>query len=178
MKQNGHKSSQTPQSRNIQCKWNAWLPRDQGAAAIPTYRYDTLFADISEAFIPNYYFYPTEYYQDRKSGAIDAVGKGIPYSHVDLSTLVWVEVIVVSISIGNGEVPIAALYKPPSRTWIDADIIELSRFRHKSNWQAIWMPNIHFWNGAILNPSDEKILDLMQMNWKFQHHNTRSITLL
>jgi hypothetical protein len=42
-------------------------------------------------FIPNYYFYRTNRYPDRKGGTVVAVRKGILFNHVDLQPLVSVE---------------------------------------------------------------------------------------
>jgi hypothetical protein len=74
-------------------------------------------------FIPHYHFYRTDRYPGRK---------GFPHNHVDLPPLVSVEATGACISIGNSEVPLAAVYKSPGRARNDADITEFLNFRRKS----------------------------------------------
>jgi hypothetical protein len=51
---------------------------------------------------------------------------------VGVLPLVPVEATGVSITIGNSEVLLAAVYKSPGHAWNNADVIELVSFRHKS----------------------------------------------
>jgi exonuclease III len=82
-------------------------------------------------FIQIFHFYRTDRHPGRKGGTAVAVRKGIPHNHVDLPPLNSVEATGVSISIGNSEVLLAAVYKSPGRAWSDADITELLSFTRK-----------------------------------------------
>jgi hypothetical protein len=62
-------------------------------------------------FIPNYYFNRTCRFSGRKGGTAVAFRKGIPQNDVDMPQLVSVEAAGVSITIGNSEVLLAAVYK-------------------------------------------------------------------
>jgi hypothetical protein len=81
--------------------------------------------------IQNYHFYRIDRHPGRKGGTGVAVRKGIPHSHVDLPPFISAEATGVNIPIGNTEILLAAVYKPPERTWSDADIAELLNLRHK-----------------------------------------------
>jgi exonuclease III len=83
-------------------------------------------------FILNYHFCWTDYFQGRKGGTAISVRNGIPHNNVDWHPLVSIEATGVCIQIGNSEVLFAAVYKSPGHAWNDADITELSSFRHKS----------------------------------------------
>jgi exonuclease III len=87
--------------------------------------------------IPNYHFYRTDRFPERKGGTAVAVGKGIPHNDVALPPLVSVEATGVCIPIRFSEVLLAAVYISPGRAWSDADITELLSFKHKSFWQVI-----------------------------------------
>jgi hypothetical protein len=80
-------------------------------------------------FIPNYHFYQTDHYVDRKGRTAIAVRKGIPHNHVDLPPLV--EVTGVCIPTGNSEVLLAAVYISPGQSWTVADITEPLSFKCK-----------------------------------------------
>jgi hypothetical protein len=69
--------------------------------------------------IPNYHFYRTDRFPERKGGTAVAVRKGIPHNHADLPPLVSVEATGVCIPIGNSEVLLTAVYKSPGRAWSD-----------------------------------------------------------
>jgi hypothetical protein len=56
-----------------------------------------------------------------------------------------------------------AVYKSPGRAWSDADINELLSLRCKSILAGDLKAKDPFWNGAVSNPSGEKL--------KFQHRN-------
>jgi hypothetical protein len=53
-------------------------------------------------FVPNYHFYWTDCFPQRKAGTAVAVRKGIPHNHVDLPPLVSIKAKGVSIAICNG----------------------------------------------------------------------------
>jgi hypothetical protein len=93
---------------------------------------ETHLKPLERFFIPNYYFYRTDRFPGKKGGTAVAVRKCIPHNHVDLPPLNSVEATGVCIPIGNSEVLLAAIYKPPGRAWSDADIIELLGIRRKS----------------------------------------------
>jgi hypothetical protein len=76
-------------------------------------------------FIPNYRFYRTDRFPGRKGQTVIAVRKGIPCNHVDPSPLTSIEATEACIPVGNSEMLLAAVCKPPGHTWNDADIIEL-----------------------------------------------------
>jgi hypothetical protein len=58
----------------------------------------------------------------KKGGTAVAVKKGIPHNHVNLSPLVSVKETEICIPIDNRDILLAAVYKAPGYTWIDADI--------------------------------------------------------
>jgi exonuclease III len=64
-------------------------------------------------FISNYHYYCTDRFPGRKGGTAVAVRKGIPHNHVDLPPLVSIEARGVFLPIGNNEVLLAAVSKPP-----------------------------------------------------------------
>jgi hypothetical protein len=114
-------------------------------------------------FIPNFYFYRTDHYLERKGGTAVVVRKGIPHNHVDLPPLVSVEATGVCIPRGNSEVLLAAVYKPPGRAWSNADITELLSFRPKSILAGDLNTKIPFWNSTVSNPSGDKVLHLFDV---------------
>jgi hypothetical protein len=111
-------------------------------------------------FIPNYHIYRTDRFPGRKGGNFFAVRKGIPHSHAYLPPLASVEATGVCIPIDNSEILLAVSYKSPCRTWTDEDIIELLSFRHKSILGGDLSVKHPFWNSALSNPTDEKLLGL------------------
>jgi hypothetical protein len=70
------------------------------------------------------HIYRIDRFPGRKGETAVAVRKGIPYNNVNLPPFVSIEATGVCISIGNSEVLLAAVYKPPGRAWSDADMIE------------------------------------------------------
>jgi hypothetical protein len=77
--------------------------------------------------------------------------KGIAHNHVDLPPLVSVEATGICIPIGKYEILLAAIYKSPSLTWSDADIIGLLSFRHKSILAGDLNAKSPFWNSRVSN---------------------------
>jgi hypothetical protein len=75
--------------------------------------------------IPNYCFYRTDRFPGRKGGTAVAIRKGVPTCNENLAPLVSVEATGVCVLIANNEVFLAAVYKSPSITWNDADIMNL-----------------------------------------------------
>jgi hypothetical protein len=69
-------------------------------------------------------------------GTAVAVRKGIPHNHVDLPPLVSIEATGIWVPIGNREVLLAAVYKPPGRSWSVADVTDLLNVRSPF-WQVI-----------------------------------------
>jgi hypothetical protein len=65
-------------------------------------------------------------------GTAVAVRNGMLRNHVDLSPFDLITAIWICISTGNSEVLLAAVYKPPGKTWSDADVINLLNLRNKS----------------------------------------------
>jgi hypothetical protein len=84
--------------------------------------------------------------------------------HVDLPPLVSVEATGVCIPIGKREVLLAAVYRSPGRTWIDADITELLSFRDKCISAGDLNSKHPFWNSVVSNPSGEKLLQLFDIS--------------
>jgi hypothetical protein len=80
--------------------------------------------------------------------------------HVDLPPLVSVEATGVCIPTDNQEILLAAVYKSPGRTWNDADITELLRFRHKCILAGNLNAKHPSWNSAVSNPWGQKLLQL------------------
>jgi hypothetical protein len=96
-----------------------------------------------------------------KGGTAVAVRKDIPHNHVDLPSLVFIEVTGICIPVGNSEVLLAAVYKPPGQAWSSADIIDLLSLMTKSLLPGdLNAKKILFWNSQVLNPSGEKLLNL------------------
>jgi hypothetical protein len=95
-----------------------------------------------------------------KGGTAVAAKKGIPHSHVDLPPLNALEATGVCTPIGNSELLLAAVYKSPGKAWIDADIIELLKFRRKSVLAGDLNAKHPLWNSAVSNPSGKKLFDL------------------
>jgi hypothetical protein len=81
-----------------------------------------------------------------------------------LPPLVSIEATGIRIPIGNSEILLAAIYKPPGRAWSDADIIELLSFRCKAILAGDPNAKHPFWNSAVSNPSGEKLLKLFDVN--------------
>jgi exonuclease III len=81
---------------------------------------DTHLQPHERFFIPNYHFCWTDSHPGRKGGTAVAVRRGIPHNHVDLPPLISVEATGVCIPVGNSEVLLAAVYKSPGKSWIDA----------------------------------------------------------
>jgi hypothetical protein len=77
---------------------------------------------------------------------------------------VSVEATEVYITIGNTEVLLAVVYKSPSRTWSDADIIELLAIKQKAVLAGDLNAKNPFWNSAVSNPSGTKLLHLFDQN--------------
>jgi hypothetical protein len=115
-------------------------------------------------YIPNYQVYRTDRFPGIKGGTAVAVEKGIPHSHVDLPPLNSLEATGVCIPIGNSELLLTAVYKPPGKAWRDADIIELLNFRRKSVLAGDLNAKHPFWNSTVSNPSGKKLLDLFNTN--------------
>jgi hypothetical protein len=115
-------------------------------------------------FIQNYHIYRTISLPDRRGGIAIAVRKGISQNHVDLPALVSVEATRVFIPIDNSEMLIATLYKSPGHAWIDADVIELLSFRHRSILVGDLNVKHPFFNNAISTLLGVKLLDLFDVN--------------
>jgi hypothetical protein len=115
-------------------------------------------------FILNCHIYQTDCFLNRKGGAAITVRKGIPSNNIDLTPLVSVEATGVCVVIDNNEVLRAAVCKSPGHAWIDADIIELLSFRHKSILAGDLNAKHPCWNSAVSNPSGKKLLDLFDVN--------------
>jgi hypothetical protein len=127
-------------------------------------------------YIRNCNFYRTDRFPGRKGGTAVAVRKSIPHNHVDLPPLVSVEA---CIPTGKSKLRLADVYKPPRRSWINADIIELLNVRHKSVLTVDLNANHPFWNSAVSNLSGENCWScLILMNLKSQGHNAPLIFLL
>jgi hypothetical protein len=65
---------------------------------------------------------------------------------------------------GKSEILFAALYRSPGRNWSDADITELLSFRNKCISAGDMNAEDLFWNSTISNLSDQKILQLCDVN--------------
>jgi hypothetical protein len=63
--------------------------------------------------MPHYDFHRTDREDGHKCGTALALKKGIPHTCVDLPPLLSVEATGVCIPIGNTEIFLAAVYKPP-----------------------------------------------------------------
>jgi hypothetical protein len=120
-----------------------------------------------KVFITNYNIYRADRFSGRKGKTAVAIRYGIPHNHVDLPTLVSVEATGVCIPIDNSKILLAAVYKSLDHTWIDADIIKLLSFRHKSKFACDLNVKHPLWNSRISNSSGEKLLDLFVVN-KFE----------
>ena len=125
---------------------------------------ETLLKPHDRFCIQNYTFYRTDRFPGRKGGTAVAIRKGIPHTNVDLTPLVSVEATGVYIPIGNKEIFLAAVYKSPSRTWSDADIMKLLAIRNKTVLAGDLNAKNPSWNSAVSNPSGEKLLDLFDIN--------------
>jgi hypothetical protein len=115
-------------------------------------------------FILNFHLYRTDRYPGRKGGTAVAVRKGIPHNHVNLPTLVSVEVTGVCIPLAKSEVLLAAVYKSPGRAWSEADITELLSFGPKSILAGDMNAKTPFWKSEVSNHSGEKLLHLFHVN--------------
>jgi hypothetical protein len=67
-----------------------------------------------------------------KTGTAFAVRKGIPHNHVCLSPLISIEATGICVPIGNSEVLLAAVYRPPGELRSDAVVINVLNLRNKS----------------------------------------------
>jgi hypothetical protein len=115
-------------------------------------------------FIPQFHFYRTDRHPGRKGGTAVAVRKGIPHHHVDLPPLVTVEATGVCIPIGDSQILLAVVYKPPGRAWSDTDITELLGCRPKTILAGDLNAKNPFWNSAVSNPSGDELLHLFDVN--------------
>jgi hypothetical protein len=104
-----------------------------------------------------------------------AVRKGIPHNHADLPRLVPTEATGICIPIGNSELLLAAVHKSPGHAWSDADISEVLNFRRKSLLAGDLNVKHPVLNSVVLNPSREKLLNLVMI---FQRHNVPLTTFL
>jgi hypothetical protein len=77
--------------------------------------------------------------------------------------LISVEATRVCLLIGNSEMLLGAVYKSARHALSDADVIELSSFRHKSLLAGDMNGKHPFWNSIVPNPSREK-LNLLDIN--------------
>jgi hypothetical protein len=59
---------------------------------------------------------------------------------------------------------LAAVYKSLGCAWSDADITELLSFRCKSILAVDLNAKHPFWNSAVSNPSDKKLMALFDLN--------------
>jgi exonuclease III len=111
-------------------------------------------------YIPNYHFYWIALHPGRKGGTAIAVWKGFSHKHVDLPPLVSVEATGVCIPIGNREILLTAVYKPPGRTRSDADISELLSLGHKCILAGDLNAKHPSWNSTVSKPSGKKLLQV------------------
>jgi hypothetical protein len=81
-----------------------------------------------------------------------------------LTPLVSVEATGVYMLIDNSEILLAAFYKSSGHAWIEADIIELLSFRHKSILTDDLNAKHPCWNSVVSNLSGKKLLDLFDVN--------------
>jgi hypothetical protein len=70
---------------------------------------ETILKPHKMLYIPNYHFYRTDCFLERKGRTAVAVRKGIPYNHADLPPLVSIEATAVCIPIGKSEELLAAI---------------------------------------------------------------------
>jgi len=82
--------------------------------------------------IPNYHVYRTDRFQCWSGGTAVAVRKGISHHHSDLPPIVLIGATRICVPVGNSEVLIAAVHKPPGRACSDANVIDLLSLRTKS----------------------------------------------
>jgi hypothetical protein len=82
----------------------------------------------------------------------------------NLPPLISIEATRVCVPIGNSEILLAAVYRSPGRSWIDADITELLSFRKKCILAGDLNAKHPFWNSRISNPSAEKLLKLFDLD--------------
>jgi hypothetical protein len=59
---------------------------------------------------------------------------------------------------------LASVYKSPGRAWSDADITELFSLRHKYILTCYLNAKRPFWNSAVSNFSDEKLMALFDLS--------------
>jgi hypothetical protein len=81
----------------------------------------------------------------RNGGTAVAVRKSISRTHEDLPSLDSIEAIGICIPTARGEILLPAVYKCPSGTWIDPDIIQLLRLRNNSIFAGDFNAKIPFW---------------------------------
>jgi hypothetical protein len=74
-----------------------------------------------------------------------------------LPPLVLIEATGACIQIDNSEILLAGVYKSLGRAWIDANITELLRFRHKSILVGDLNAKHPFWNSAVSNTSGKNL---------------------
>jgi hypothetical protein len=70
----------------------------------------------------------------------------------------------VCIPIGNSEILLSSVYKSPDRAWSDTDITELLSFRRRSILAGELNAKHPFWNSAVSNSSDEKLMHLFYLS--------------
>jgi hypothetical protein len=90
--------------------------------------------------------------------------ESIPHNRVDLPPLVSLDATGACIPIGNSEILLAAVYNSPWRNRSDADITEPFSFRNKCILAGDLNAKHPFWNSAVSNSSDEKLLQMFDIN--------------
>jgi hypothetical protein len=81
--------------------------------------------------IQNYHVYLTDHFLGFKGRNAVPVRKDIPLNHVDLPPLDSIEATGLFVPIGNSEVLLETIYKPPGKPWSDAYVINLLNLRNK-----------------------------------------------
>jgi hypothetical protein len=114
-------------------------------------------------FIQDYHVYRTNSFPNLKGGTAVTVRKGVAHAHVDLPPLVSAEATGICVPIGNSEVLLATVYKPPNKPWCD-DVINLLIFINKSLVAGVLSVKDPAWNSHTSNPSGEKFLALFVSN--------------
>jgi hypothetical protein len=113
--------------------------------------------------IRNYQIYRTDRHLGLKGGTAVTVRKGVPHTHVDLPPpppTVSIKTTGICTPIGNKEILLAAVYKPPGRACSDSDVIGLLYLRNKSILAGdlnaknpIWSSRISNFSGIRLGPA-------------------------
>jgi hypothetical protein len=80
-----------------------------------------------------------------------------------------------SVPIGNSEILLAAVYKPPSKPWCDEDTIHLANLRNKSVSAGDLNVKNPAWNSHTSNPSGDELLTQL-INNDFQILAPTSLT--